>query len=65
MAAFDECVGLTPLDVLVPKESVAAGPTVCGEIINIISNEDGREREGGTGETIEGSRSEDRKRTYR
>jgi hypothetical protein len=61
-AAFDERVGLAPLDVLVLEEPVVVGAAVCGGVVNVISNEDGRDREGGA---EKGPRGEDRKRTYR
>ena len=65
-AAFDEFVGLALLDVLVAEEPVVVGlgGTVCG-VVNVMSNEGGRDTEGGAGVTAEGRRGEDRKRAYR
>lgn len=51
-AAFDERVGLAPLDVPVPEEPEVVGPAVCGGVVNVISDEDDRDREGGAGEII-------------
>ena len=66
-ASFDVFAEPAPLDVLVPvpEEPVVVGAAVCGGVVNVISNEDIREREGVSGETIEGPRSGDMKRTYR
>ena len=44
-AAFDECVGLAPLDVLVTEEPVVVGAAVY-RVVNVISNGDGKDREG-------------------
>ncbi len=51
-AAFGELVELAPLDVLVAEVPVVVGGVVCGGVVNVISNEDSRDTEGGAGVTI-------------